>query len=250
MLLVDVAGDGRAVGLHDVRQRPSGGCRLHRVVVVALGDGSQPDPDRRLSGAELLHLISEHRLLGVGATVPPHRELNGLVGFTTAGARGQGETGHKGRQAGARGSGGGHGSPSEGDRRERYELRHSPHLAHLYRSRGADALLFIDLDRFKPVNDMLGHHAGDLVARLGGDEFALFLPRSDQPEAMADRALESLSLPYSIEGDLVQIGASIGVASAPADGQDAVALLRVADAGLYEAKHAGRGQVRAAGIAP
>ncbi len=138
----------------------------------------------------------------------------------------------------------------------------------LTRPESRASLLFIDLDRFKPVNDTFGHHAGDLVlaevarrleelrrpgdlvARLGGDEFAVFLPRSDQPGAMAERALESLSLPYFIEGELVQIGASIGVASAPPDGQDAVALLRVADAGLYEAKHAGRGQVRAAGLAP
>ncbi|MBX9701631.1 MAG: EAL domain-containing protein [Acetobacteraceae bacterium] len=127
------------------------------------------------------------------------------------------------------------------------------------------ALLMVDLDRFKPVNDLLGHpvgdallqaaarrlrstvRGGDLCARLGGDEFAVLLASpttADQAEALAARLVELLSRPYLIEGQLALIGASVGVAIAPADGATSEALISSADLALYAAKAAGRGTAR------
>lgn len=130
--------------------------------------------------------------------------------------------------------------------------------------RGArSALLFLDLDRFKPVNDTYGHHAGDLMlqavaqrimaiirsgdvaARLGGDEFAVFLPGGTDARLVADRILAAMELPFWVEGVRVEIGVSIGIARAPEDGIDAPSLLREADAALYEAKRRGRGRAYA-----
>ncbi|MGE7207058.1 putative bifunctional diguanylate cyclase/phosphodiesterase [Sphingomonas sp. NPDC019816] len=124
------------------------------------------------------------------------------------------------------------------------------------------ALFLMDLDRFKAVNDTLGHQAGDLllqqvarrleetvgdvglVGRLGGDEFQILLPGIDQRErlsALATAIIASLSRPYDIQGVEVTIGCSIGIAIAPHDGDDSQALIRNADLGLYAAKGDGRG---------
>ena len=124
------------------------------------------------------------------------------------------------------------------------------------------ALLMIDLDRFKAVNDTLGHPVGDAllrkvadrltaslrsndsVARLGGDEFAVLQLGADQPlgaETLAKRLVEVLSRPYVLEGHMIDIGASVGVAFAE-EGHDAGALLKQADIALYRAKNAGRGR--------
>jgi len=123
------------------------------------------------------------------------------------------------------------------------------------------ALLLLDLDRFKMVNDTLGHHAGDAllrqvaarmqgalrtsdtVARLGGDEFAVLLPGTDRAGAVrATRTLlTALAAPATVEGQTVHIGASIGVALAPAQGSEAAVLLRHADVAMYVAKRGGSG---------
>ncbi|MBU2031551.1 MAG: EAL domain-containing protein [Alphaproteobacteria bacterium] len=127
-------------------------------------------------------------------------------------------------------------------------------------------LLFIDLDGFKLVNDTKGHRAGDelliqvagrlqevcgdggmTIGRLGGDEFAVLVPRADVEglEYYAARIIESLSAPYTLEGDhLVQIGASIGMAIAPAHAETGGLLLARADIALYAAKGSGKGTYR------
>lgn len=123
------------------------------------------------------------------------------------------------------------------------------------------ALLFLDLDRFKQVNDSMGHAAGDkllaqvatrmrtlfdggvTLARLGGDEFAVIMPgvASRTVAARADGLVRALARPFEIDGQHVLIGGSVGWSMAPVDGQTAEAVLKAADLALYEAKAAGRG---------
>ncbi|MBB4285349.1 sensor domain-containing protein [Roseospira goensis] len=126
------------------------------------------------------------------------------------------------------------------------------------------ALMFLDLDGFKSVNDTLGHDAGDLllkgaaqriagaarqgdtVARLGGDEFTVLLPgvaEADTAARVAARILRTVSAPYGLKGQEARISTSIGVAMAPGDGTDAETLLRHADAAMYGAKAGGKGTV-------
>ncbi|MHB1457966.1 MAG: diguanylate cyclase domain-containing protein [Armatimonadota bacterium] len=126
-------------------------------------------------------------------------------------------------------------------------------------------VLFLDLDKFKTINDTLGHKAGDLLlvevaarlqaclrsedtlARMGGDEITVILPHSQHrsvAQSVASRMIESISRPFDIQDHEVLLGASIGIASYPSDGTDAVALLKNADAAMYKAKLAGRGTYR------
>lgn len=126
---------------------------------------------------------------------------------------------------------------------------------------GAMALLTLDLDRFKAVNDTMGHAAGDQIiaqaamrlretvrdvdtaARLGGDEFAIIqanISVPDGPLILADRLLASFRQPFQINGEAVSIGISIGIALYPAHAQNSDELLKASDIALYMAKHAGR----------
>ena len=127
------------------------------------------------------------------------------------------------------------------------------------------AILLIDLDRFKQVNDTLGHPVGDgllkhvadrlvriagdreRVFRVGGDEFQIILPNCDNRGIIGDLAndiIASLSQPYSIDGSRCIIGASIGIAVAPVDGGTRDELIRNADLALYASKSSGRGRFR------
>ena len=134
-------------------------------------------------------------------------------------------------------------------------------LARATRTRTGCALLFVDLDRFKLVNDTLGHLAGDrllrevatrlrqamgaeaCIGRLGGDEFAIVLPESSLARAeTASRAIvATLSRQFEVDGAPVSIGASVGFAIGPGDGATVDVLLRSADLALYEVKTTGRG---------
>jgi diguanylate cyclase (GGDEF)-like protein len=127
------------------------------------------------------------------------------------------------------------------------------------------AMLCVDLDHFKHVNDTLGHPIGDVllqavaarlkqcvrdtdvVARLGGDEFAVVAIAADQPLGaivLAERIINSLSEPFDLEGHRVVVGASVGIAFAPSDGLESDTLMRAADLALYRAKADGRGLYR------
>jgi diguanylate cyclase (GGDEF)-like protein/PAS domain S-box-containing protein len=127
------------------------------------------------------------------------------------------------------------------------------------------ALMMIDLDRFKQVNDTLGHPAGDEllkqvaarlkqavpdkceIGRLGGDEFQVILPDIDDRGRLGEigkKIIDIVSQPYSIEGSRCVIGASVGIAIAPYDGLDSEEIVRNADLALYASKGGGRGQFR------
>jgi diguanylate cyclase (GGDEF)-like protein/PAS domain S-box-containing protein len=132
------------------------------------------------------------------------------------------------------------------------------------RNQKSVAVLMMDLDRFKNINDSFGHYVGDrllealgkrlqgslrdsdIVARLGGDEFIIgisMVADTRDIEIVAQKVLATLSEPCQIEGETLQIGASMGIAVYPADGENPEALLQCADAAMYEAKKRGRGTV-------
>ena len=139
-------------------------------------------------------------------------------------------------------------------------------LAQVRRDRTKLAVLFIDLDRLKPVNDQLGHDVGDLllmevavrlrsvmsrrvdtVARLGGDEFVILLPRVNKEadaETAAERVLAALRAPFSVDQHEIRISASIGVSYAPQHGLEPEVLLKSADTAMYCAKRAGSDRFR------
>jgi diguanylate cyclase (GGDEF)-like protein len=135
-------------------------------------------------------------------------------------------------------------------------------LSHLNNDGRRLALLYLDLDRFKYVNDTLGHPAGDalleaaarrlqscvrgsdIVSRLGGDEFAILYLAADLPAAattLAQRLIDALSAPYQLGQRRVEVGVSIGIAIATGADMDGDTLLKNADMALYQAKAQGRG---------
>jgi diguanylate cyclase (GGDEF)-like protein len=139
--------------------------------------------------------------------------------------------------------------------------RMSMALVHARRNKSAMAVVYLDLDGFKQINDTLGHGAGDVllkmvagrlvatvreedtVARLGGDEFIIALwhiSGSDYAATVALKVIEAVSQPYGLEGHTVRITTSAGVGIYPIHGEDADTLMKSADLALYEAKRAGK----------
>lgn len=138
-------------------------------------------------------------------------------------------------------------------------------FARTRRQHGRIAVMFVDLDRFKTINDTLGHEAGDamligiaqrlrkvtrevdLVARLGGDEFVLLIEQfngCDELGHIADRILRELDAPIDCAGHQLHATASIGISISPEDGCEAAVLLKCADIAMYRAKEEGRNQFR------
>ncbi|NVK19099.1 MAG: diguanylate cyclase [Methylocystaceae bacterium] len=138
-------------------------------------------------------------------------------------------------------------------------LNHAAKVANRYNK--ALVLMFVDLDKFKPINDTLGHEAGDVVlqtvakrfrkivresdtvARIGGDEFVILLEELDSSDdglLVAEKLLESLEIPIPAGGRECTLGASIGVARFPEDAMDSDELLRCADEAMYAVKSSGR----------
>ena len=128
---------------------------------------------------------------------------------------------------------------------------------------GKVAVLFIDLDNFKTVNDSLGHHIGDVllqefaiglescvrstdtVSRTGGDEFVIVLPGIDREESVifsVEKIYKFLATPIQVEGHELFVSASIGIAMYPTDGTDKATLMKNADVAMYRAKRAGKGR--------
>jgi diguanylate cyclase (GGDEF)-like protein len=122
------------------------------------------------------------------------------------------------------------------------------------RSGSQPAVMLLDLDDFKGVNDSFGHHAGDellrqigprvaavlrasdTIARLGGDEFGVLLPSGGDADEVAAKVRRALEIPFCVAGIELEIAASAGIASYPDDGLDVGALMRQADAAMYAAK--------------
>jgi diguanylate cyclase (GGDEF)-like protein len=136
-----------------------------------------------------------------------------------------------------------------------------------HRHGGSFGVIYIDLDGFKPVNDRLGHAAGDalltqvaerlrnctresdITCRQGGDEFVVLVPQAGpipELETLGAKLLSQLQQPFSLESSTVQINGSIGIARFPDHGDSADALLQAADAAMYRAKTAGGGKMRLA----
>jgi diguanylate cyclase (GGDEF)-like protein len=143
--------------------------------------------------------------------------------------------------------------------------RMSMALAHARRNKSAMAVVYLDLDGFKQINDTLGHGAGDVVlkmvaarlvatvreedtvARLGGDEFTIALwdvAGADSAATVALKVIAAVSQPYEIEGHTVSLTISAGVGIYPVHGEDADTLMKSADLALYEAKRAGKNAYR------
>jgi diguanylate cyclase (GGDEF)-like protein len=144
--------------------------------------------------------------------------------------------------------------------RELFHDRLQTALARARREHSRLALLYIDLDRFKQVNDALGHAAGDLllrevglrlrqcvresdtIGRIGGDEFLVLLPTIDQPAdaaRVAAKIRHALNRPFELDGELASISSSIGIAVCPEHGDGKQELIQRADRAMYAAKQRG-----------
>ena len=213
---------------------------------AGVGGGQPPEEEDRLQDGRWVYIrqrpVSGGGMVGVWADVTPIKELQALyegLAFTDT------LTGLPNRKC--------------------FEDRLLHAAAHARRNRCNLAMLYVDLDTFKPINDRYGHEAGDAVlrevalrlrsavresdtvARLGGDEFAIILEplgERESPERAAERVLEALTRPIVVGGISCKVCASIGIAVAPVDKFDALGFVRMADQAMYDAKNAGRNAYR------
>jgi diguanylate cyclase (GGDEF)-like protein/PAS domain S-box-containing protein len=231
-LVPGAGGAGEADGLARLAGMPSDGCELDGIDAraqpfpVALSVSPVELPGERLYVCILRDLTEQHRSQAHIHRLAHHDSLTGLENRAALG------------------------------------MRLEQQLAQARRSNLPLAVLFIDLDHFKKINDSLGHQAGDLLlvgasarmkdllrdvdtlARLGGDEFIIVLGgplTPDSVSSVAVRLVESLQQPYYLNGITAHSGASVGVALFPDDGEDADTLVRHADMAMYAAKREGRG---------
>lgn len=149
--------------------------------------------------------------------------------------------------------------------RKLFTERFAEAIKHARAANAECAVLYLDLDKFKPVNDTFGHHTGDqllkqaaerirqcvdksaMVARVGGDEFAILLTGPDTREnasSIAARLVEELRRPFRIDPIYVSVSASVGIAFYPYHGEDVPTLMQRADSALYDAKRGGRDNFR------
>lgn len=141
-------------------------------------------------------------------------------------------------------------------------------IVHIQRSKGIFAVLFLDLDNFKPINDQFGHDVGDrllqqvakrlssairqidTITRLGGDEFVILLehlPDAESALILQEKIVHAVTKPYTISGHLIHIGASIGSAVYPEDGADAKSLINHADQAMYSMKKTNKTNLKGIG---
>jgi diguanylate cyclase (GGDEF)-like protein/PAS domain S-box-containing protein len=149
--------------------------------------------------------------------------------------------------------------------RQTFTDRLATELAHSRRNKTKGAVMFLDLDHFKPINDTFGHDMGDellknvayrlthclreadTVARMGGDEFTIMLPRITSENdylTIAEKILEAIRTPFTIEGHELKVSSSIGVSLFPRDGDDPETLIKKADDAMYLAKRGGKDNCR------
>ena len=232
--------------------------------------------DHEQRGKSLALMLGAHRAFAGIAVRAAHGEENVVLRLS-----GQPATSADGRFAGFRGTGAdisdAYHREKETARLARYDsltgLSNRHRMAHhiettltaFKAARRSCAVMMLDLDRFKHVNDTLGHAAGDEllkqvaarltraidreceIGRLGGDEFQVMLPDIDDRGVLGDLAMKIISMlrqPYSLDEGRCVIGASIGIAIAPHDGVTCEEVVRAADLALYASKNGGRGQYR------
>ncbi|WP_297892757.1 sensor domain-containing diguanylate cyclase [Shewanella sp.] len=141
-------------------------------------------------------------------------------------------------------------------------------IVHVQRTKGIFAVIFLDLDNFKPINDQFGHDVGDrllqevakrlssairqidTITRLGGDEFVILLehlPHAENVQILQEKIVHSVTKPYTISGHLIHIGASIGSAVYPEDGTDVKSLINHADQAMYSMKKTNKTHLQSLG---
>lgn len=212
----------------------------------------------RIEHYETTHLAKDGRRIGVSLSISPVKDRTGLVIGVSTIVRDITERKRADERIRYLAL---HDALTGLPNRNLFRERVSTAINRARRNRHLMAVLFIDLDRFKEINDTLGHHIGDRllqvsanrlqrclregdgVARLGGDEFVVDLPVLDSREeamTIAQKILEVLRAPFTIDTYTLHVSASIGISLCPTDGEDVEVLMHAADTAMYRAKKDGR----------